>query len=277
VSSSPARGGRISPRGSTGWHSARVWRSAVTQSTARGKKSDADQSGGSAGHSPGEHLPPGAPRRYVRLHPSQLYSGHGTRVEDHGRVPQRRRRDLAVSRRGARAQPVASGYPAARSVSNSIMRRRRAYRLIVVIVIILLGLLLYRLDRLNLLPVIEYAAYLHSERGSTDCGHVKNHARGLGSDERSAFACASSASERHRPFTVILTESGIDETISTAIIGDSKGKAIQLFYATGMVDRTHTLLKHRCSQPTQLVLRAEVVQLYCLPWPPTAERDFMFW
>ena len=98
-------------------------------------------------------------------------------------------------------------------------------------------------------PWIDVAASIRSERGSVDCGHV------LEPDAKAAqvaIDCAMSARESGRPFVVVFTVHGIDERVSNAVVGDSKGNGTELFYVTGMVNVANTLLKHRCAAPLQL-------------------------
>ena len=117
---------------------------------------------------------------------------------------------------------------------------------VLVIALILLGLLLY--GWYGRLPVIDWAARLHSVPASIDCGHATNSA--YRSEEAvsvdAAINCALSANEAGRPFMVIFTEYGTDEQMSNAVIRDANGNAIELLHATGAAGREERskLLKH---------------------------------
>jgi hypothetical protein len=121
--------------------------------------------------------------------------------------------------------------------------------------------------------VIEIAARLHSEWGSTSCGHVTNsfyHGETPSGD--AAITCAQNALEHHHAFSVIFSGYGIDEVVSNALVANSKGKAVEVFYATGMVTIRNKLLKHRCDFPTRLVVEKDspyrFPRLHCTEWPP---------
>jgi len=109
-------------------------------------------------------------------------------------------------------------------------------------------------------PWIDVAAFIHSQRGGIDCGHI------VEPDAKAAQAaidCAMSARESGRPFVVIFSVHAIDEQVSNAMVGDSKGNGVELLYATGMVNDANTLLKHRCDTPVQL--RVDLPSIYHIP------------
>jgi hypothetical protein len=162
-----------------------------------------------------------------------------------------------------------------------LWKRSRPVAAVLVGVLFLGGFCVYRFY--YVLPVIEWAAWLRSERGSIKCGLVTNSFDRSGATAaQAAIACAQSALEQHRPFLLIFTGHGIDERMSSALVGDSKGNAIELFYATGMVAPRNMLVKQRCEMPTRLEKEESsgygFPQLHCAPWPPkTLTRDFLFW
>jgi hypothetical protein len=161
------------------------------------------------------------------------------------------------------------------------MTKRRAAALIIVLVALSLGASRWY-DRL---PVIEWAAHLHSAPASIDCGHATNSPnRSQAVSVDAAINCARSANEGRRPFIVIFTEYGTDEQISNAVIRDAKGSAIELVYGTGTISREerNKLFKHRCNLPTQLQVEQgspdTFRRLHCAPWPPDRfDRDFVLW
>jgi hypothetical protein len=142
-------------------------------------------------------------------------------------------------------------------------------------VLILLGFVAYiGSNWYERFPWIQAAAYVHSQRGSIDCGDIvePNYPA-----TQAAINCATSAHEKRHPFVVIFTVHGIDDQISNAVIGDSKGSAIEIVYATGMVTDRNTLLRHHCSVPVQLQVDGSS-RLHCAPWPPAEiEKDHFFW
>lgn len=121
--------------------------------------------------------------------------------------------------------------------------------------------------------VIQIAARLHSEWGSTSCGHVTN---SFYHGERplpdAAITCAKNALEHHHAFSVIFTGYGIDAEVSNALVANSSGRAVELFYATGMVTNRNKVLRHRCDFPTRLVVEKSspytFPRLHCAEWPP---------
>ena len=155
------------------------------------------------------------------------------------------------------------------------MTRRRA--LVLLVVLVLLGFVVYR--SYILLPWIDVAAFVHSQRGSIDCGHVFEPSEGNG---QAFIDCAASAQQHHRPFIAIFTVGGGDDETSNAVVVDSKGNAVEIVYKTGYVTDPDVLLRHRCNAPVQLqiddpatVLRPRI---HCAPWPPTQfERDHLLW
>ena len=120
--------------------------------------------------------------------------------------------------------------------------------------------------------VIEIAARLHSW-GSTNCGHVTNsfyHGESTAADI--AITCAQQSLERHRAFRVMFTGYGTDEEVSNALIVNSKGTAVEMFYASGMVNNRNKLLRHHCDVPTRFILEKDspygFPRLHCAEWPP---------
>jgi hypothetical protein len=159
------------------------------------------------------------------------------------------------------------------------MAKRIAIALIVVFAAGVLFLAYRWFDRL---PWLETAVRLHSERGSTNCGLLSDSSAGPHADPEVVLTCALSAHQQRRPFFVMFSVHGVDAQVSTAIVGDSKGEAIELWYPTGMFERANTLLRHRCDRPTQLIVEQPTVygmpRLHCLPWPPPAlQRDHILW
>jgi len=158
------------------------------------------------------------------------------------------------------------------SVSNAGMQR--ALTIILLLVFGVLGYWCY-----ERLPWIDIAAYSHSQRAGVHCGHIVepdwNRAQ-------AAIDCAISAREHGRPFVVIFSVHGIDEQISSAVVGDSKGNAVEIVYATGMVTYRNTLMRHHCKAPVQLQLDPPTIyhvpRLHCAPWSPTEfKRDYFLW
>jgi hypothetical protein len=143
-----------------------------------------------------------------------------------------------------------------------------------------LALFVYRLyDRF---PWLEASARAHSEKGSTDCGHLSNASDEPHLDPDAVIACVVSAHQQRRPFFVTFRFQGSDEQFNDAFVGDSKGDVIEIFYATGTVERANTLLRRRCDGSRQFIVQREtayhIPQLHCEPWPPsTLERDYIFW
>jgi hypothetical protein len=130
-------------------------------------------------------------------------------------------------------------------------------------------------------PWLEVSVRAHSERGSTNCGHLTNSGY-ANPDPDTVIHCVASAHQQRRPFFVILSFRGVDEQFNSAIVGDSKGQAIEIFYGVGMVERPNTLLRRHCDPLDQIIVQRETIydipQLHCRPWPPAAlERDHIFW
>jgi hypothetical protein len=145
-------------------------------------------------------------------------------------------------------------------------------RLGIVTAILLLaaGVVAYRLC--DGWTVIEIAAKLHSEWGSTTCGHVTNtFDHGQEPLPDLAITCAQNALEHRHAFSVIFTGYGIDEEVSNALVANSKGKAVEMSYATGMAANRNKLLKHRCDFPIRLVVEKDspyrFPRLHCAEWP----------
>ena len=129
----------------------------------------------------------------------------------------------------------------------------------------------------NRIPWIELAAYVHSQRGSTDCGHIVEPDYYAA---QAAIACALSANERHQPFRVVFNVHGIDEKFSSAVVGDSKGNVVELFYGTGAVTNANTLFKHTCQLPVQFPVDNvyRIPRLHCAPFRNDAfQRDHLIW
>jgi hypothetical protein len=154
-------------------------------------------------------------------------------------------------------------------------------RVAIVLAVTLLpaGVVLYRLC--DGWTIIETAAKLHSEWGSTDCGHVTNSSyHGERIMDETAIACVQNSLERRHPFRVTFTGYGIDDEISTALVADSKGNAIELLYGTGMVTMRNRLLRHHCDSPTRPLTEEAFgfLQLHCAEWPPAnLETDYVLW
>lgn len=164
--------------------------------------------------------------------------------------------------------PVITG-----QVSNIGMRRAR----LLMVLLVVFGILGYWCYQR--VPWIDIATSVHSQQGGVNCGHI------FEPDAKTAQAaidCAISARESRRPFLVIFSVHGIDEHISNAVVVDSMGNGIELFYATGMVNDANTLLKHRCDAPVQLQVDPptsySIPRLHCAPWPDTnLVKDRLLW
>jgi hypothetical protein len=157
------------------------------------------------------------------------------------------------------------------------MVKRLAIALLVVLAAMTLFLAYRWYDRL---PWLEASMRVHSEKGSTNCGHLTNSMVEEIPDSTAVFNCVESAHQEHRPFFVTLSVYGIDDYYSSAIVGDSKGEAIEIFYWSGVVVRANKLFRRRCNVSGQfLVLTGETGGIFhCYPWPPVAlERDHIFW
>jgi hypothetical protein len=147
-----------------------------------------------------------------------------------------------------------------------------------VVFLVLLGTLIYRMYGWRI-PWIKIDAYVRAKRGAVRCGDVTNHG---GDDVEGAVNCALSAHKSRRPFVIIFTVSGIDERISSAVVGDSDGNAVEILYMEGMFRKRDTLLRHVCSIPARLELERsspyEIPRVHCAPWPPPdLEKDYIFW
>jgi hypothetical protein len=134
------------------------------------------------------------------------------------------------------------------------------------------------------LPVMLWAVHAHASEGSKDCGIVRNTSTDDGSvAAQVAIDCAESASQKGQPFFVVFSGVGTDEQISQAVVADSHGNAVQLFYATGSVQR-RGLFKSPCHTPLQLFVEEMspygFPRLHCAPGPPPnsrISRDFLLW
>ena len=132
------------------------------------------------------------------------------------------------------------------------------------------------------LPWLEASVRAHAGRNSTNCGHLTNSGYEPHPNPEAVIHCVVSAHKQRHPFFVTLSFSGVDEQFNSAIIGDSKGQAIEVFYAVGMVERPNTLLRRRCDVSRELLVQSEsahdIPQPHCRPWPPPAvERDHLLW
>jgi hypothetical protein len=132
------------------------------------------------------------------------------------------------------------------------------------------------------LPWLDASVRIHSESGSTNCGHLTNSGYEAHPDSAAVIRCVESAHQQHRPFFVTLSVHGVDDYYSSAIMGDSKGQAIEIFYSSGMVIRANELLRRRCEVSGQFLVlsgdKDDIPQPHCNPWPPsTVERDLIFW
>ena len=158
-----------------------------------------------------------------------------------------------------------------------------AKRLIIGLLVIFAGTTQFLLYRwYNRLPWLDASVRVHSEGGSTNCGHLTNSGYEAHPDASAVIHCVMFAHSQRRPFFVTFSVHGIDEQFNSAIVGDSKGQAIELFYGLGMVERPNTLLRRRCDTLDQFVVQREtpsdIPELHCRPWPPSAlERDHIFW
>jgi hypothetical protein len=158
------------------------------------------------------------------------------------------------------------------------MAKRVAIGLVAICAAVVLFLAFRWYDRL---PWLEASVRAHSERNSTNCGHLTNTGY-ANPDPDAVIHCIMSSHQQRRPFYVTFSFSGIDEQFNSGIVGDSKGQAIEIFYGVGMVERPNTLLRRRCDPFDKFIVQRESVydipQLHCRPWPPPAlERDHIFW
>jgi len=154
-------------------------------------------------------------------------------------------------------------------------RARTAFVTLALLVVVYLGWRVY-----TGLPWIRIAASIHAQRGALNCGDVE-YAEGQNA-ATAAINCAIAAHAEKRPFRITFSIPGTDEHAWFALIGDSKGNAIETTYATGTVEPRNTLLQHRCSSPVQLQTTSDhpygIPLLHCAPWPrPNLERDWLFW
>ena len=133
---------------------------------------------------------------------------------------------------------------------------------IAVLVVGVFTLTLYRgYDRF---PWVQWAAYWHTQRGSINCGHLTMADGVPHIDPNAGIQCALRAHQRRRPFYITFDVYGIDEQVSNGIIEDSRGNAIEIFYASGIVTPPrNTLLRLRCLPPVRL--RIEPATNYGIP------------
>jgi hypothetical protein len=118
--------------------------------------------------------------------------------------------------------------PRAFAVSFKVMAKRLAIALLVMFAVMTLFLAHRRYDRL---PWLQVSVYVHSERGSTNCGHLTNSGYNTQPDSAAVIRCADSAHQQRHPFFVTISLHGVDDQWDSAIVGDSKGQAIELFYS----------------------------------------------
>ena len=165
------------------------------------------------------------------------------------------------------------------SVSVQVMAKSLALALLVIIAAMTLFLAYRWYDRF---PWLEASVYVHSKRGSANCGHLTNSWYGPHPDSNAVIRCVESAHELHRPFFVTLSFHGVDDYHSSAIVGDSEGQAIEILYWSGMVIGANELLRRRCDVSRQFLVlignKTDIPQPHCYPWPPAApEHDHIFW
>ena len=137
------------------------------------------------------------------------------------------------------------------AVSIKVMAKRLAFVLLLIFAAICLFLAYRWYDNL---PWLEASISFHSERGSTNCGHLTNSGYGTHPDSASVIHCVESAHRQHRPFFVTLSIVGGDAFFSSAIVGNSKGDAIEIFYWSGYVIRANKLFKRRCNVSGQFLV-----------------------
>ncbi|HEX4785725.1 MAG TPA: hypothetical protein VH350_15390 [Candidatus Sulfotelmatobacter sp.] len=164
-------------------------------------------------------------------------------------------------------------------MSIRVMVKRVAITLPPILAAVTLLLAYYWYDRL---PWLETSLRVHSERGGANCGHLTNSGYEAHPDSTAVIHCVESAHQQHRPFVVKLSVYGVDDYYSSAIVGDSKGGAIEIFYWSGMVIRANKLLRRRCDVSGQFLMlngdKGDIPQPHCHPWPPGAlEQDHIFW
>jgi hypothetical protein len=158
------------------------------------------------------------------------------------------------------------------------MKKRVAF--VLAVTLLSAGVVLHRLC--DGWIIIETAAKLHSKWESTNCGHVTNSSyHGERIRVETAIACVQNSLERRYPFRVTFTGYGIDDELSTALVADSKGNAIEVIYETGMGRlMPNKLLRHHFDSPTRLFTEEAFgfLQLHCAGWPPaTLETDYVLW
>lgn len=165
------------------------------------------------------------------------------------------------------------------AVSVRVMAKRLAIALLVIFAAMALFLAYRWYDRF---PWLEASVRVHSDKGSTNCGHLTNSGYEAHPDANVVINCVISAHQQRLPFFVTLSFHGVDEQFNSAIVGDSKGRAIEIFYGVGMVERPNTLLRRRCEMSDQFIVEREtpsgIPELHCQPWPPPAlEADHILW
>lgn len=146
--------------------------------------------------------------------------------------------------------------------------RRWAIVLPVVFTLLAVGVPRYRLH--EEVVWINVAAYAHSQRGAIKCGRIAGtppfHEPQAEADE--AIRCALSAHNQRRPFVVMFSIHGSDGDVSNAVVGDSDGNAVEIFYATGDYKNAHKMMSHRCGSlqvepPPQSYM---IPVLHCADW-----------
>ncbi len=158
-----------------------------------------------------------------------------------------------------------------------------ARRLVAVVLLIFAAILLFLLYRwYDRFPWLDAAVRIHAEGASANCGHLTNSGYEAHPDPGAVLRWVETAHQQHRPFFVTLSVHGNDEIFSSAIVGDSKGQAIEIFYPSGYAERANELLRRHCDVSGQFLVlvgeKGDIPQPHCQPWPPsTLERDHLFW
>jgi hypothetical protein len=141
---------------------------------------------------------------------------------------------------------------------------------VILLLVLFTGIVLFLAYRwYDRFPWLKAAVRMHSERGSADCGQLTNASDGPHLDPDVVLDCVRVARQQHRPFVVMFTVHGIDETFSNAIVGDSKGRAVEILYGMGMADNPNKLFRHACDSSRPFLLeQSSIPRLHCQPWPP---------
>lgn len=164
------------------------------------------------------------------------------------------------------------------AVSFKVMAKRLAIVLLVIFALMTLFLAYRWYDRL---PWLQVSVHVHSESGSTNCGHLTNSGYEAHPDYDAVIHCIEVAHQQRHPFFVTISLYGVDDQWNSAIVGDSKGQAVEMFYSRGMVERANELLRRRCDVSGEFLVQRQHPYdpfPHCHPWPPpTLERDHIFW